>query len=87
MDGRARVGADARFVADLVDLDFTAPATPGARVTLDDFAVVNLSGAYAVTETVEIYGRVENLLDADYQEVQGYEAPGLAAFAGLRARF
>ena len=33
---------------------------------------------------VEVYGRIQNLLDQDYQEIYGYETAGAAAYAGLR---
>ena len=34
--------------------------------------------------TLEVFGRVENLFDEDYEEVYGFEAPGFAAFGGIR---
>jgi len=34
---------------------------------------------------VEVFGRIENLLDKDYQEVLGYSSPGIGAFVGVRA--
>jgi vitamin B12 transporter len=33
---------------------------------------------------VEVFGRVENLLDRHYQEVYGFESPPVAAYAGLK---
>jgi vitamin B12 transporter len=55
--------------------------------TLDDFFLVNLRGSFAVTETVEIFGRVENLLDENYQDVLGFGTAPLSGFGGVRARF
>ena len=54
---------------------------------LDPFLLVNASAAYAATETVEAYLRVENLLDQDYERQSGFATAGIAAYAGLRARF
>jgi outer membrane cobalamin receptor len=34
-----------------------------------------------------VYGRVENALDEDYQDVFGYASPGIGGFVGLRASF
>ena len=31
-----------------------------------------------------LVARVENVLDDDYEEVDGFSSPGLAAYAGLR---
>jgi vitamin B12 transporter len=37
-----------------------------------------------VSPGVALYGRIENLLDQDYQQVFGFETAGTAAYAGLR---
>ena len=42
---------------------------------------------YDLKPNVTLYLRGENLLDDDYQEVFGYQAPGVGVYAGLKARF
>ena len=54
---------------------------------VDAWTRVDLSAAYAVNDTIELYGRIENLLDADYQQVSGYGTPGLSAYGGVRLTF
>ena len=54
-------------------------------ITLEEYTLVNLSGSYQVGEGVELTGRVENLLDEEYEEAAGYGTPGRAAYLGLRA--
>ncbi len=56
-------------------------------VRLDAYTLVNLAGAYRLTEGVELFGRIENLLDEDYEEVFTFGTPGRTAFAGLRLEF
>ncbi len=56
------------------------------RARLDSFRLVTLAGAYQLTPGVELYGRVENLLDEDYTEVFGYQTAGAAAYAGVRLK-
>ncbi len=53
-------------------------------VMLDDFVLVNLAGSYRITERIELFGRIDNLLDTDYEEVPGYHTTGIGFFAGLR---
>jgi vitamin B12 transporter len=48
---------------------------------------VDLKGAYAVTPQAQLYARVENLFDNDYQQVFGFATPGLSAYVGLEGRF
>lgn len=47
-------------------------------------AVVGLRAAYPLTDTVEVYGRIENLLDEHYEVVRSYGTPGRSAYAGIR---
>ncbi|GGD10963.1 TonB-dependent receptor plug domain-containing protein [Aquisalinus flavus] len=53
---------------------------------VDGWTRVDLNGAYDLSETLELYGRVENLFDADYQQLLGYGTPGLSGSAGIRVR-
>ena len=52
----------------------------------DAFVRLDLRAAWGLSETFELYGRVENATDTDYQDVSGYGEPGLSAFGGLRVR-
>lgn len=55
--------------------------------TLDGWTRVDLTGRYKLNERFELFGRVENLFDEDYQEVLGYGTPGLSGSVGLRLRY
>ncbi|WP_084421772.1 TonB-dependent receptor plug domain-containing protein [Henriciella litoralis] len=55
--------------------------------TLDGWTRVDLTGRYELNESVELYGRVENLFDEDYQQILGYGTPGLSGSVGLRLRY
>jgi len=54
---------------------------------LDSWTRVDLTGQYEVTENVELYARVENLFDEDYQQILGYGTPGLSGSVGIRLRY
>lgn len=54
---------------------------------LDDYFLLNAKLAYKATEATEVYVRVENAFDVDYQTVRGYATPGFSAYAGLKATF
>ena len=55
-------------------------------MTLDDFVLINLLGSYRLSDNLEVFARIENLIDEDYQEVFGFYAPGIGGFAGPRIR-
>lgn len=52
-----------------------------------DWARVDLAASYRLNDSVELFGRINNLFDANYQQVLGYGTPGASAFAGVRANF
>ena len=54
---------------------------------LDSWTRVDLTGSYDLNETIELYGRIENLFDEEYQQILGYGAPGLSGSVGLRLRY
>jgi vitamin B12 transporter len=53
-------------------------------VTLDDYWLVNAAASYKLQKGVELFARVENALNSQYQEVFGFNTPGITAFAGIR---
>lgn len=55
--------------------------------TLDGFTLVNISANYSANEKLDIYLRLDNLLDENYEEVYSYQALGFGAHFGLRYRF
>ena len=84
-DDRGSATLTVRYNGDMTDSDFSA--FPARTVTLKSFTLVNLAGSWNVTDHLEIFGRIENLTDETYREVYGFNSPGRAAYAGVRARF
>ncbi len=56
-------------------------------VVLDDFFVLSLRASYAVSDQFDVFARVENATDADYQDNFGYGTAPASVFAGVKARF
>jgi vitamin B12 transporter len=48
--------------------------------------VAAVTGSWAVLPSLALFGRIENLLNARYEEVLGYGTPGISAYAGIRAQ-
>lgn len=55
--------------------------------TLDAWTRLDLNARWSLSEALELYLRVENVLDEDYQQVLGYGTPDRSAYVGARARF
>jgi vitamin B12 transporter len=56
-------------------------------VRLDGYALVGLRASMPLTDALEIYSRIDNLLDAHYTVVAGYNSFGRNATMGVRAKF
>ena len=59
----------------------------GRVMPLDDFAVLDLSARYRLTDKLEVYARLENALDEKYQEVIDYNSAERAAYVGFNMTF
>jgi vitamin B12 transporter len=77
-DGRLTLNLNVRLSHDVAD-EFEGD--------IDDYEVVDLNASYRILDSLEIYGRVENLTDEDYVEVPTYNTSGAAGYAGLRYTF
>ncbi|MCH2486632.1 MAG: TonB-dependent receptor, partial [Erythrobacter sp.] len=75
----ASFGADLRLVGDSFD-------NASNSLELDGYTVVDLRASVPVTSAVELFGRVENVFDEDYQTAAGYAQAGRGAFVGVRTR-
>ncbi len=78
------VRADARVVGARDDRDFSS--WPTRRIALPRYTAVDVSIEVPVGRS-RIVLRVENLLDARYEEVAGFQAPGRAVSLGGRFTF
>jgi vitamin B12 transporter len=56
---------------------------PANDVRLDGFTLLDLRADYAFTDALRIQGRVENLLDEDYETAAYYNQPGRTFFLTL----
>lgn len=54
---------------------------------LKAYALVNMAASYRLTESLQLFGRIDNLFDKEYEEVAGYGTAGLSGYAGLKLTF
>jgi vitamin B12 transporter len=78
--GPMQVNLGVTYNGDQVDTDFGT----FLRTAQDPYTLVRLGLSYQLTDSLEIYGRVENLTDERYEEVIGFLGSPRAAYIGLR---
>ena len=57
------------------------------RSELDAWTRVDINARYDLSHNLELFGRIENMLDAHYQQILGYGTPGRSGFVGARWRY
>lgn len=80
--GPAKLNLGVTYNGDTWDTDFDT----FQRVRLDPYTLVRFGAAWQMTDQIEVYGRVENVLDEKYQDVIGFNAAPQAAYVGIRFR-
>lgn len=83
MDG-LHITTNAQYSGSQTDVFFPPWPTPSQTVTLDDYTLLNVNANYRATDKLDVYLRLDNLLDDDYEEVFGYQTLGFGASLGLR---
>ncbi|MDW3096248.1 MAG: TonB-dependent receptor [Gammaproteobacteria bacterium] len=82
LEHRANINLNISYTDDQFDSDFST--FPSARVELGDYTLVNISGEYQINNWLTLQGRIENLFNKDYQNIFGYETPGINAHIGVK---
>jgi vitamin B12 transporter len=59
-------------------------AVPAPQQRMPTYALVNTAFWYDLTKNVRLFGRIDNVFDADYEEVVGYNTPRFSAYGGIR---
>ncbi len=100
-DGKPLPRRAAHAVSLSADYDWSFGLSTGATLTmvgdsfddfannipLDGYALAGIRASFPVGGLFEIYGRIDNLFDADYTTAFRYGTYGRAAYGGVRARF
>src|SRR6185369_6084229 len=81
--GSVSIGAGVNSAAHRRDVD----AKTFAQIAAEDYTVTRVYAAWQATPRLAFKARIENVLDEAYEEVNGYPALGLGAFAGATWKF
>lgn len=76
-DGRFSFNAFYRGSADTID----------SATALEDFEVLDINARFRINEHVEIYARIENAFDEEYQEIASFFSADRASYIGVKLDF
>jgi len=77
---RLQAGAELSYNGSRDDVDGIS-FTP---TTLDAFTLLDLYASYDLDDSLQVFGRLDNALDTDYEVASQYNTPGRNLFAGIR---
>ena len=73
-----------QFTGEQTDVYFPPFPEPSQVVALSNHTLVNINLNYSATEKFDMYLKLENALNENYEEVFGYQTLGFGATLGLR---
>ena len=73
-----------QFTGEQTDVYFPPFPEPSQVVALSNHTLVNINLNYSATEKFDMYLKLENALNENYEEVFGYQTLGFGASLGLR---
>ena len=78
------ISASLNHTSKSLDVFYPPWPMPSERVDLDAYTMLRIATNYKVSDTISLYGRVENAFNATYENVYGFGTPGRAAYFGLK---
>ncbi|MFA6357219.1 MAG: TonB-dependent receptor [Candidatus Omnitrophota bacterium] len=89
---KSQVNFDANWVfLPNANLDFGANYLGSRKdsgyITDKSYTIFRMAASYDITKNFQIFGRIENLFDKKYQEVNGYGTLGRSFYGGVKAKF
>ncbi len=84
---KGNVNLELAYVGKRQDTRFDPVTYASTRVELGGYLLANLAASYDVSRWLQVFARVENLLDRRYEEVWGYGTPGIGGYGGVRVSF
>jgi len=54
------------------------------RVTMDHYTLVNAAFSYSILKDLDVFIRMDNLLNKEYELIKGYGTPGFSVYGGIK---
>lgn len=87
LENRANVSLVADYGGTATDTFFPPFPAPSEVVTLDSSWLVDFAASIDLTSNVNLFARITNLLDDEYEQVYGYQNRGRSGYVGVRVNF
>jgi len=82
--GNLNIGLD--YSGTQTDTEFSDNFSKSNRVRLSSFLLMNVAASFELWNNFSIFGRIENILDARYEEALSFGSPGIRGTLGIKTR-
>ena len=83
---KLQLNANVQYSGGQTDVFFPPFPNPSQTVSLDKYTLLNLNANYNVSEQLDVYARIDNALDDQYEEVFSYQTLGVGGSVGFRLK-
>lgn len=77
----------ANLYAQLLYVGSRRDSFDGESIYLGEYFLLNVATTYDVSRSCQLFARIDNVLDQNYEEVYGYGTPGIAFYGGTSLRW
>ena len=84
---RGNLNLNLNYTGSQLDVFYSPSTNTSELVNIVAYTVLDMALSWRLTPSLELTGRVSNLLDEEYEEILGFVRPGRAVYGGLRGRF
>ncbi|MDB2409903.1 TonB-dependent receptor [Pseudomonadales bacterium] len=84
---KLQLNANVQYSGGQTDVFFPPWPSPSQTVSLDKYTLLNLNANYSATQQLDMYVRLDNVLDDQYEEVFSYQTLGFGGSVGFRLKF
>lgn len=84
---KLNINAGINYIGERTDYWYNYTTYANIDVEMDDYYLLSFAASYKITNNFQVFGRVENAINEDYQEVAGYRMPGRAFYGGVKGTF
>jgi vitamin B12 transporter len=83
---KLHLGINAEYVGSRTDVKFNQDFST-TNVETGEYTLFNINANYKINKDIELYAKIVNLTDVEYQTVYGYATSPRAFYTGVRANF
>lgn len=73
------------YTGEREDMDFST--WPAGRVTMPAYVLLKAAASFDLSHRIQLFCRLDNILDTKYEMVKGYGVPGFSVFLGTKIQF